>query len=195
MKVGRSWRASELRLKSYEDLHKLWFILLRERNTLLTEKAWCKTNFRHWKGGKEKLWKLKKSMARIQCVVGERKRAYKAKMALLPKAEPAQEAGEDKIEGNTDSSTIQQPTGIADLRDPPAGILTPSNPVSSGFKATEGGSTTQETSKILADTPSSNEDNAGAPLPENTYSTPAIPKEEEPVAKAKPSSSDLSRPK
>ena len=37
--LGRSWRSYELRRKSFKDLHTLWYIILRERNLLGTQRA------------------------------------------------------------------------------------------------------------------------------------------------------------
>jgi len=69
--VGRPWFARELRLKSFEDLHKLHFVLLVERNKLLNEK------FRHRKHNQvfpspERLKNVRTSMARLQTVLTER---------------------------------------------------------------------------------------------------------------------------
>lgn len=68
---GRSWKASELRLKSWDDLHKLWYVLLKEKNMLMTQRQMLHTqNLRF--PNPERLPKVRKSMCRLKHVLTER---------------------------------------------------------------------------------------------------------------------------
>eukprot|EP00457_Paulinella_chromatophora_P012611 gb/GEZN01012833.1/.p1 GENE.gb/GEZN01012833.1/~~gb/GEZN01012833.1/.p1 ORF type:complete len:224 (-),score=27.38 gb/GEZN01012833.1/:327-998(-) len=75
--VGRSWRANELRLKSYEDLRKLWFVLLKERNMLYTYKEMCRSVGIIMQNP-ERFGKVAVSMARLKTVIRERQRLHRA---------------------------------------------------------------------------------------------------------------------
>ncbi|ETI41733.1 hypothetical protein F441_13015 [Phytophthora nicotianae CJ01A1] len=78
--VGGDWKAWMLRQKSTEDLHKLWFVLLKERNALLTELQHCRAKNLAMPNPTRRT-KVKKSMARIKLVLHERSEIYKANQA------------------------------------------------------------------------------------------------------------------
>ncbi|KAL5712487.1 hypothetical protein ACHQM5_014655 [Ranunculus cassubicifolius] len=68
---GRGWKASELRLKSWDDLHKLWYVLLKEKNMLMTQRQMLHAqNLRF--PNPERIPKVRKSMCRIKHVLTER---------------------------------------------------------------------------------------------------------------------------
>uniref|UniRef100_A0AC34R5W1 Large ribosomal subunit protein uL29m n=2 Tax=Panagrolaimus sp. JU765 TaxID=591449 RepID=A0AC34R5W1_9BILA len=72
---GRSWTVEELRLKSNSDLHKLWYVLLKERNMLLTmEHAYNVRN--RGLPNPERKDRVNESMENIEHVVHERNDAY-----------------------------------------------------------------------------------------------------------------------
>ncbi|XP_015182904.1 PREDICTED: 39S ribosomal protein L47, mitochondrial [Polistes dominula] len=75
VKVGREWRLDELRLKSNEDLHKLWFVLIKERNMLLTMQEACKRAYEIFPNP-ERIDKVDMSMGNLETVVRERNKAY-----------------------------------------------------------------------------------------------------------------------
>lgn len=71
----RAWSADELRIKSNVDLHKLWFVLLKERNMLLTMEHECNDKMELFPSP-ERIDKVKLSMENLETVVRERNRAY-----------------------------------------------------------------------------------------------------------------------
>lgn len=103
--VGRSWTAKELRQKSFEDLHKLWYVLLKERNVLATQRGEARRQqlstdvFDNSDRMKKVLLftenircengvlnacpenQVRKSMARIKLVLNERQREYEKLLA------------------------------------------------------------------------------------------------------------------
>lgn len=75
IKHGREWRSEELRLKSNTDLHKLWYVLLKERNMLLTmEEEYKRENVAF--PSPERIAKVDNSMENLLGVVKERDIAY-----------------------------------------------------------------------------------------------------------------------
>lgn len=74
---GRAWEASELRRKSFNDLHKLWYVLYKERNVLMTESQRARRfNMRLMHPNRKTA--VRKSMGRIKLVLAERRAAYRS---------------------------------------------------------------------------------------------------------------------
>ena len=71
VETGDAWPAVLLRMKSFEDMHKLWHVLLQEKNFLLTERQHAKSYRTQWKGH-GRLKKVKVSMKRILTVLSRR---------------------------------------------------------------------------------------------------------------------------
>ncbi|CAG9784919.1 unnamed protein product [Diatraea saccharalis] len=75
IRVGRAWKLDELRIKSNSDLHKLWYVLLKERNMLFTMEQECNAKVRLFPNP-ERIDKVQESMENIEKVVRERNIAY-----------------------------------------------------------------------------------------------------------------------
>lgn len=74
IKSGREWLVEDLRLKDNETLHKLWYVLLKERNMLLTLEAEADRQKKHMPGD-DRLEKVETSMKNLKQVVQERDEA------------------------------------------------------------------------------------------------------------------------
>ena len=68
--VGRAWETSELRLKSFEDLQGLWYVLLKEKHMLATEK-YAARGSRVRMRAPHRIKMIRRSMAKIKTVLTE----------------------------------------------------------------------------------------------------------------------------
>lgn len=74
---GRAWSADELRRKSWNDLHTLWYVLLKERNILATQREeQTRSGLRLVNVSQWRQRMCQQSMARIKFVLRERQLAF-----------------------------------------------------------------------------------------------------------------------
>ncbi|KAK5581416.1 hypothetical protein RB653_001448 [Dictyostelium firmibasis] len=95
--AGRSWTATDLRGKSFNDLHEIWFELLRERNKLLTEKELNKNKNLI---NPLRIKKVRKSMAAIKVVLGERDQLSKSLYLLRVESEKGNKKRVGELQNN-----------------------------------------------------------------------------------------------
>ncbi|GAA6010638.1 hypothetical protein JCM11491_003005 [Sporobolomyces phaffii] len=96
---SRSWTSFELRRKSFEELHALWYVLLRERNVLLTQREEARRlrlDLTGFTAVPEKLRMCQKSMARVKQTIAERRHAALEAAEILRKEGNA--AGADAMD-------------------------------------------------------------------------------------------------
>ncbi|XP_029905882.1 large ribosomal subunit protein uL29m [Myripristis murdjan] len=87
VKSGAPWTAKLLRAKSNEDLHKLWYVLLKEKNMLLTVEHEAKRQ-RVPMPSPERIRKIERSMIRLETVVKERENALRLLQTGQEKSRP-----------------------------------------------------------------------------------------------------------
>ncbi|XP_055077123.1 39S ribosomal protein L47, mitochondrial isoform X2 [Periophthalmus magnuspinnatus] len=87
VKSGAPWTAKQLRTKSNEDLHKLWYVLLKEKNMLLTLEQEAKRQ-RLQMPSPERIRKVERSMIRLETVVNERETAVRLLQTGQEKGRP-----------------------------------------------------------------------------------------------------------
>ncbi|KAG9494040.1 hypothetical protein GDO78_001733 [Eleutherodactylus coqui] len=89
VKSGDAWTVNQLRCKSSEELHKLWYVLLKEKNMLLTLEQESKRQ-RTAMPSHERLEKVTKSMDNLHSVVTEREDALRLLQTGQENARPGE---------------------------------------------------------------------------------------------------------
>jgi len=76
---GRAWKMDELRRKSFEDLHKLWYLCLKEKNILFSEREHLVRgdSQKPFASIANRLRKIKKTQRSLKFVLSERDKQEK----------------------------------------------------------------------------------------------------------------------
>ena len=84
IKTGRPWEVSQLRTKSFTDLHGLWWLCLKEVNKLNSQQIEAnRFNVRFPREFEDRLTHVKKTMSRIKQVLGERKLSFEKATEIM----------------------------------------------------------------------------------------------------------------
>ncbi|KAJ3116282.1 39S ribosomal protein L47, mitochondrial [Physocladia obscura] len=89
-KTGRAWTCAELRPKSFDDLHKLWWICVKEQNKLLSQKDEARL-FKILFPNTIRLQQVRYTMRAIKAVIHERRIAYLQAQAIVERESKRQE--------------------------------------------------------------------------------------------------------
>lgn len=85
-----------MRNKSFEELNKLWYVLLKERNLLATQEAEARRLGQMF-FGKHRETKCKSSMARIKSVLTERQLTHNQAVKLISQKESGKVSTESDL--------------------------------------------------------------------------------------------------
>ncbi|TPX67780.1 hypothetical protein SpCBS45565_g03586 [Spizellomyces sp. 'palustris'] len=88
--TGRAWLAAELRKKSFEDLHQLWWVCIKEQNKIYSQKEEAR-RFSLFFPHKDRLFQVKLTMNRIKQVVWERRTQWVRAQAVVQRERRAEE--------------------------------------------------------------------------------------------------------
>ncbi|KAI8819552.1 mitochondrial 39-S ribosomal protein L47 (MRP-L47)-domain-containing protein [Fimicolochytrium jonesii] len=73
--TGRAWKAADLRIKSFEDLHKLWWVCIKEQNKLYSQQVEAR-RFDLMFPYSDRFKQVKSTMKAIKVVLWERRIAW-----------------------------------------------------------------------------------------------------------------------
>ncbi|KAJ3207596.1 54S ribosomal protein L4 mitochondrial [Dinochytrium kinnereticum] len=95
--TGRAWTAAELRGKSFEDLHRLWWVCIKEVNLLESQRIEAR-RFRRIFPHDDRVKQVKLTMRRTKLVLWERRIMYLQSQAIVKLEVARRELYEKEIE-------------------------------------------------------------------------------------------------